>query len=141
MIRVGLKTSCTRSIGRPKSCPAVGERDVVGEFEVVVHGAHAARSDVGTLLLDRRDQSGAVEFGDEIVEADGAAALDRVGRDHGGNSDDRQRGGRRHGAQFVGEREAVHVRHFDIGDDEIDASAPTASASNASVAEPTATTW
>ena len=68
-----MKTSCTRTIGRPNICPPIMAVTYSVEFaEVVVSWSarHAARLDVGALLLERRDQALPVEFGDEIVEAD-----------------------------------------------------------------------
>src|SRR5258707_3536662 len=88
VILANRKTSCIRSIGRPNMWqPAVK----------VTYSARLSVSfimsrcpiDLGTLLLDRGDQSGAVELGDEIVEANGTAALDGLVGNHGGESDDR----------------------------------------------------
>src|ERR1700723_432610 len=83
VIRDGLNTSCTREIGRPNICPATGEMtNSVKAILSCIDISPTARSrrlvQVFSLLLDRRDQPGAVELGDEIVEAHPASALDRV---------------------------------------------------------------
>jgi hypothetical protein len=72
-------------------------------------------AEFGGLFLQRRDQAGTVELGDVIVEAGQPAALDRRRRHHRGQRDDRHRGQMRIGPDGLGEFEAVHVGHFDVG--------------------------
>src|ERR1700761_1247930 len=97
VIRDGLNTSCTRAIGRPNIWPVTAK--VTNSVKAVsscidVLPRHSGRfMQLFGLFLDRRDQSGAVELGDEIVEAGAAAALDHIGRHHGGQRDHRNRGG------------------------------------------------
>ena len=85
----GLKTSCTRSIGKPNSCPAAAKVT----YSVMISSCRSSLSrrpiEVGALLLDRCDQSRAVELGDKIVEPDGAPALDRLVRNHRCKRNDR----------------------------------------------------
>src|SRR5665213_331658 len=121
--RSGMKTSCTRTIGNPNNWPpimavtySVCFRWV---FSVLMACPSRRAADVG-LLLERRDQPLPVEFGDIVVEADLTAALDRFGRYDRGQRDNRQIGGQRIAAQAVGEFEAAHLGHFDVGDDHIE---------------------
>src|SRR5665647_2236915 len=93
--RSGLKTSCTLWIGRPNSWPPImavtysfGWRPLVSLLMV---RPSRRTTEVG-LFLERRDQTLPVELGDIVEEADPAAALDRLGRDHRGQRDDRQVG-------------------------------------------------
>ena len=75
------------------------------------------------LLLERRDQALTIELGDVVVEADLAAALDRFRR----TTEDSAMIGNSAVSGSVrtvfGELEAVHLRHFDVGDDHVEARA------------------
>src|SRR5665647_736509 len=121
--RSGMKTSCTRTIGSPNSWPPIMAVTYsvrfCWAFSVFMVCSSRRTTDVG-LLLERRDQPLPVELGYIVVEADLAAALDRFGRYDLGQRDDRQIGGARITAQAFGEFEAVHLGHFDIGDDHVE---------------------
>src|SRR5450631_317666 len=121
--RSGMKTSCTRTIGNPNNWPPIMavtySVKFCWAFSVFMVCSSRRATDVG-LLLERRDQSLTVELGDIVVEADLTAALDSFGRYDRGQRDDRQIGGARIGAQRFGEFEAVHLGHFDIGDDHVE---------------------
>jgi len=87
VIRDGLNTSYTSAIGRPNIWPATAKvtnsvKAVSSCIDVLPRRSGRFMQLFGS-FLDRRDQSGAVELGDEIVEADAPSALDGVGRDHG----------------------------------------------------------
>ncbi len=102
----GLKTSCTRPIGTPNICPAVVKVTYSVSLRVVhaVPGCSCHPMKIGTLLLERRHQSSSVELGDEIVEDPAARPRSAVlGGHHGGERDDRDRGGRRLCAHRLGE--------------------------------------
>src|SRR5580704_10817230 len=85
--RSGIKTSCTRRIGRPNSWPPI--MAVTYSFillvllSVFMLAPSRRATDVG-LLLKRRDQALPVEFGDIVIKTDAPAALDRIGRDDRG---------------------------------------------------------
>src|SRR4051812_49997665 len=118
--RSGMNTSCTCEIGRPNSCPPImavtystTEPSIVSVLLIMV--TSLCRMPVGGLFLERRDQAGTVELGDVIVEAGLPAALDRRRRHQRGQRDDRHRTQIVVGANGFGELEAVHVRHFDVG--------------------------
>src|ERR1044072_3424501 len=92
--RSGMKTSCTREIGSPNSCPpiitvtySVSCSLMVLSLLMIAPSRRLGPLDGG--LLERRDQALTVELGDEIVEAGLAAALDRSRRGHRGERDDR----------------------------------------------------
>src|SRR5450759_5315311 len=120
--RSGMKTSCTRTIGKPNNWPPIMAvtYSVAFSWALSVFMVFSSRraTDVGR-LLERRDQSMPVELGDIVVKSDLAAALDRFGRHDRGQRDDRQIGGARIAAQAFGEFKAVHLGHFDIGDDHV----------------------
>src|ERR1044071_5989408 len=123
--RSGMKTSCTREIGRPNSWPPIitVTYSVTSSLMVLSLLMAAPSRRLGPLdggLLERRDQPLAVELGDEIVEAGLAAALDRGRRGHRGERDDRPLGAARVGTDRLGELEAVHPRHFDVGHDHVE---------------------
>src|SRR6478672_7902167 len=127
--RSGMKTSWTREIGRPNSWSpiiAVTYSTTVPSMVSVLllmlgsscgpAGCGSCRPvDFGGLFLQRRDQAGTVELGDVIVEAGLPAALDRRRRHHRGQPDNRQRAQMRIGPDRLGELEAVHVGHLDVG--------------------------
>src|SRR5476649_1050728 len=121
--RSGMKTSCTRRIGKPKSWPPIMAVTysfrLRSAFSVLMVLASRRTTDIG-LLLERHDQSLPVEFGDIVMKADPSAALDRVGRHHRGQCNDRQVDGARVAAHGLGEFEAVHVWHLDIGDGHVE---------------------
>src|SRR6185437_302209 len=124
--RSGMNTSCTRTIGRPNSWPPIMAVTYsvrfCWAFSVLMMSTSRRATDIG-LLLERRDQPLPVELGDVVVEADLAAALDRFGRHDRRQRNDRQIGVARIAAQIFGEFEAVHLGHFDIGDDDIEQAA------------------
>src|SRR6185295_12838031 len=120
VIRSGMKTSCTRAIGRPNSwLPIITVTNsvtfsfaaVLWLFMIVASGRLAP---FDGHFLQRRDQALTVELSDEIMEAGLAAALDRVRRGGRGERDDRNVRAARVGADRLGELEPVHARHFDI---------------------------
>src|SRR5437763_17216874 len=81
--RSGMTTSCTREIGRPNSWPpitavtySVTAPSMLSVLLLMVIYSLGRVLDVGGLFLQRRDQAGAVELGDIVVEAGLAAALD-----------------------------------------------------------------
>src|SRR5262245_8584194 len=91
VIPSAMKTSCTRDIGSPKSCPpivAVTYITVLSGLSFIVVCSRRT-FEGGRLLLDRRDQSLPIEFGDVIVETDLPAARDSLRRHHGRQADDR----------------------------------------------------
>src|SRR5262245_23177375 len=119
--RSGAKTSCTRRICRPNSWPPISAVTYSCRVWWVSLMAHTScgPTEVG-LFLECRDQPLPIELGDEIMESHAAAALDRFGRHHRGQRDDRQFGSARVGPHDLGELEATHIRHFDIGDGHIE---------------------
>src|ERR1017187_6358029 len=90
--RSGMKTSCTRTIGKPNNWPPIMAVTYSVRFccafSVFMVFSSCRASDVG-LLLERRDQPLPVKLGDIVVEADLATALDRFGRHDRGQRDDR----------------------------------------------------
>src|SRR5262245_19036553 len=120
--RSGAKTSCTRRIGRPNSWPPISA--VTYSCAVWLVFSLMARSSCGAtevgLFLECRDQSLPIELGDEIMEAHAPAAIDRFGRHHRRQRDDRQVGRARVGSHDLGELKAIDVRHFDIGDGHVE---------------------
>src|SRR5882757_10730788 len=80
--RSGMKTSWTREIGRPNSCPPITAvtysatvPSMVSVLVVMVASLPCVRRaclrrvpDLGGLFLQRRDQTGTVELGDVVVE-------------------------------------------------------------------------
>src|SRR5437588_564869 len=93
--RSSTKTSCTRAIGRPNSWPAtVAVTYSVMVSSVLITTLPSCRAvHVGGLLLERRDETLAIEFGHVVVQPDLASALDRVGGHQRGAPDDRHQGG------------------------------------------------
>ena len=140
VMRDGLKTSCTRSIGRPNNWPAVGEGDIFGRAWWCRSSRSRCPIDIGALFLDRRDQPGAVELGDEIVEADGAAALDRLGGDHGGERDDGNCRRCRAWPRIASANANPSMSGISMSVTTRSKRVPDFSAASASAAEPTATT-
>src|SRR5579871_490325 len=84
--RSTMKTSCTRAIGRPNSCPAISTVTNSVSSLVCISGGLVYFE---RRILERRDQSLAVELGDEGAEADTAPALDHDGRGVGSERDNR----------------------------------------------------
>src|SRR5215831_3841013 len=82
VMRSGMKTSCTREIGRPNSCPPI----ITVTYSVIwsptawlsllICVSSSCLGVIGRRFLQRRDQALAVELGDEVVEAGLAAAFD-----------------------------------------------------------------
>src|SRR4051794_34510078 len=98
--RSGMNTSCTREIGSPNNWPpiiAVTYSPIAPSVfwillvMVVTSGMLCRPLQFGGLFLQRRNQPGAVELGDVIVEAGEPAALDCRRRYHRGQGDDRHR--------------------------------------------------
>src|SRR5204863_1529088 len=128
VIRSGMKTSCTRKIGMPKSWPPIvavtySMMFSVAFMELLRPSLSRRASHFGGLLLERRDEALTVELGHVVVKPNLASALDRVWGHQGREADDRQLCRMRIGAHLRGELEAVHARHFDIGDDDVEAPA------------------
>src|SRR6476620_6756626 len=127
--RSGMNTSWTREIGSPNNCPPITAVTYSATVPSVVSLAlvmlvsswppaelvSCRPVEFGGLLLERRDQAGAVELGDIIVEAGLPPALDRRRRNQRGQRDDRHRAQIVVGADDFRELEAVHVRHLDVG--------------------------
>src|SRR5262245_61110085 len=120
--RSGAKTSCTRRIGRPNSWPPISAVTyscrVWWMFSLMARTSRRP-TEVG-LLLECRDQPLPIELGNEIMETHATTALDRFRRYHRRQRDDRQFGSARVGPHDLGELEAIHIRHFDIGDGHIE---------------------
>src|SRR2546423_10830732 len=125
VMRSGMKTSCTGEIGRPNSWPPI----ITVTYSMRFSAATLSFPMILTLrcldefdgcFLQRRDQALAIELGDEIMEACLAAALDRRRRRDRGERDDRHMRAARIGADRLGQIEAVHARHLDIGDDRVE---------------------
>src|SRR5690349_5921761 len=93
--RSGMKTSCTREIGRPNSCPPIMTVTYsvtwspTAWLSLFMFVSSSCLGIIGGRFLQRRDQPLTVELGDEVVEAGLAAALDRRWRSHRGERDDR----------------------------------------------------
>src|SRR6202167_2279455 len=88
--RSGMNTSCTREIGKPNSCPPIravtysATAPSVVSVLLVILASSCRPVEFGGLLLQRRDQTGAIELGDVIVETGLPPALDRRRRHHRG---------------------------------------------------------
>src|SRR5436190_9299622 len=115
-----MKTSCTRSIGSPNNySPIITVTYSVSSlcvFSVVMMRSSGCLVGVIAMLLERCDETLAVKFCDEIVEAGLADPCDRVRRGHG-----RQRDNGRGRCVLVSadrfrERKSVHAGHFEVGD-------------------------
>src|SRR5581483_256619 len=124
--RLGIKTSCTRPIGKPNNCSPIIA--VTYSVTPLVPSRLASMLlcrliDIFGLLLERSDQTLTVEFGDIIVKSDLAPALDRVRRDHRRKRNDRNIGGARVAAHLLREFEPAHPRHFDVGENHVEAAA------------------
>src|SRR5215211_1602904 len=129
--RSGMNTSWTREIGRPKSCSPITtvtySMTLLVTCSLKVSLIMAMSAPLRRLIpLDGRifecsNQALAIELGDEIVEACLPSALDGGRRGDGRQRDDRNVGALRVGAQRLGEIEAVHAGHVDIGDDHVEA--------------------
>src|SRR5436309_3969452 len=124
--RSGMNTSWTREIGSPNSWPPITAvtysatvPTVVSVLLVMVISS-CRPVELSGLFLQRRDQAGTVELGDIIVEAGLPAALDRRRRHHRGQRDNRHRTQVLVGPDDFGELEAVHVGHFDIGQNDVE---------------------
>src|ERR1700674_4780483 len=127
--RSGMKTSCTREIGRPNSWPSIrtvtysvtNSLAAVSLSLAVVMQIPSRRLDpLDGRFLERRDQALTVELGDEVVEARLAPAFDRGrGRDRG-ERDDRDLRRARIGAHRFGELETVHAGHLDVRHDDVE---------------------
>ena len=72
------------------------------------------------LLLDRRDETATIKLGDKIMETHPASALDRFGRHHGRQCNNRDRGSAGIFAKRGGKLEPVHLRHLDIGHHDVE---------------------
>src|SRR5580700_4753789 len=124
--RSGMNTSCTREIGSPNSWPSsitvTYSMTVSSNLSVVAMAVRSRRLDpLDGRFLEGRDQAGTIELGDEVVEAGLASALDRRRRGDRRERDDRQLGGARVAPHRLGELEAVHAGHLDVGDDHVEA--------------------
>src|SRR5262245_18831765 len=119
-MRSGANTTCTREIGRPNSWPPMVAvtYSMTLSFALIVSSRCTFQS--GGLFLERRDQALPVELGHVVVQADLAAALDRLRGDQHGQTDHGQVGDARIAPYRRGEFEAVHARHVDVGDDNVD---------------------
>src|ERR1043166_1340466 len=125
--RSGMNTSCTRAIGSPNSWLSsitvtysiTLSSNLPSALVMTLRSRSLAPRDAR--FLECRDQAGAVELGDEIVETGLASALDRRGRGDRGERDDRHLGGTRVAPHRLGKLEAVHAGHLDVGDDHVEA--------------------
>src|SRR5947209_5178266 len=83
--RSGMNTSCTREIGRPNSWPPIiavtysaTDPSTVSVLLVMLSSLCRLPVHLGRgLFLERRDEARTIEFGNVIVEAGLAPALDR----------------------------------------------------------------
>src|SRR5262245_528625 len=89
--RSGMNTSCTPEIGRPNSWPPMVAVTYSMVCSVVLIGHSCRDIHFRGLLLERRDQPRAIEFGDVVVQADLAAPLDRLRRGQRRKPDHRDR--------------------------------------------------
>src|SRR5262245_43944992 len=125
--RSGMNTSCTREIGSPNSCSPITTvtYSVTCALKVsliIVMSAVSRRLvQLDARILERGDQSLAVELRDEIVEPGLASPLDGGRRGDRRQRDDRDVRAARIGAQRLGEIEAVHAGHLDIRHDHVEA--------------------
>src|SRR5262245_32325050 len=125
--RSGMNTSCTREIGSPNSWPSITTVtysvtcSLTLSLLVVIPAPSCRLDPIDRGVLEHRDQALAVELGDEIVEARLPSALDGGRRGDRGERDDRDLRGARVAADRLGELEAVHLGHLDVGDDHVEA--------------------
>src|SRR5947209_7491568 len=125
VMRSGMYTSCTRQIGRPNSCPPIMTVTYsiifsAATLSLLMRSSSRRFDEFDGCLFQRRDQALTIELGDEIVEACLTAAFDRRRRGDRGERNDRHVRATRIGADRFGELEAIHTRHFDIGDDRVE---------------------
>src|SRR5579875_2572558 len=121
--RSGMNTSCTRRIGSPNRWPSIvavtySPMLLLSILFVITRLLRDAIEIA--LFLERCDQPLAVKFGDEIMEACAAAAFGGFRGDRGRDADHRDGGRPRIGAQLLGEFVSVQLRHFDVGDDDVE---------------------
>src|SRR5450631_1357262 len=115
--RSSTKTSCTRAIGRPNSWPpTVAVTYSVMVSRLLVKPLPSRRAiHIGGLLLERRDETLAVELGHIVVQTNLPSALDRFRGHLRRKPDDRHQCGARIAAHRRRQLEAVHAGHVDIG--------------------------
>ncbi len=95
---------------------------------IVVHAAPLLQAE----RFGQRGQQGVtVELRDIVVEADLAAAIEILGRRVRRQGDDRRVLPARRAAHRLGELEAVHARHLDVADDDVEILAGFAQAERA----------
>src|ERR1700674_4515456 len=89
------KTSCTRAIGRPNNWPpTVAVTYSIMVSSVLIKPVPSRRTiHVGGLLLERRDETLAVELGHVVVQTNPPSALDQFRRHQRRKPDDRYRCG------------------------------------------------
>src|SRR3954468_6981398 len=126
VMRSGMKTSCTREMGSPNSwSPIITVTysitcSLAALLSLLMVAPSGCLGVFGGCFLQRRDQTLAVELGNEIVEAGLTAAFDRSRRRQGRQRDDRRVGGACVGTDRFGQLEAVHSGHLDVGYDDIE---------------------
>src|SRR5262245_15742238 len=124
--RSGMNTSWTRDMGRPNSWSPIMtvtySMTLSLKVSLLMGAVRSSRRlvDFDVRFLERCDQPLAIELGHEIVEARLPSPLDRRRRGDRGQGDDRQPRAAQVRPQRLGEIEAVHARHLDVGDDEIE---------------------
>src|SRR6188474_2194077 len=125
--RSGMKTSCTREIGRPNSWPPI----ITVTYSMTCSPPALLLSLLMVVplrrldpldgrFLERRDQPLTIELRDEIVEPGLAAAFDRGRRGDRGKRDDRDLRAARIGPDRLGKLEPVHARHLDVGQNDVE---------------------
>src|SRR3954451_2940072 len=125
VMRSGMNTSCTREIGRPKSWPPIitvtySTRFSAAMLSLLMFAPSRRLDEFDGRFLQRRDQALPVKLGDEIMEAGLTSALDRRRRGDRGERDDRHVCAARVGPDRLGELEAVHPGHLDVGDNRVE---------------------
>src|ERR1700759_413050 len=125
--RSGMNTSCTREIGRPNNWPPImavtyseTAPSTASILLVMLKFLRRYAVHFGGLFLERRDQSRTIELRNVVVEPGLTSTLDRRRRNQRRQRDDRHRREVRVGADRLGEFEAVHVGHLDIGQHRIE---------------------
>src|SRR5438270_1538087 len=112
VMRSGMKTSCTREMGSPNSwSPIITVTysitcSLAALLSLLMVAPSGCLGVFGGCFLQRRDQTLAVELGNEIVEAGLTAAFDRSRRRQGRQRDDRRVGGACVGTDRFGQLEA-----------------------------------